>query len=256
VSELLRERQGHIEILTLNRPEVRNSINAAMARRLSDAFDELETDDDCWVVVVTGSGDRAFCAGMDLKAFAAGEGAAMMGWPGGFAGVVERTFAKPVIAAVNGPALAGGFEVMLWCDLVIAVEGASFGIPEVTRGLMAAAGGLVRLPKRIPRAVATEMALTGRPIDADRALALGLINRVVPAGRLLDEALALAAVIAGNAPLPVRASKRVMQLVADLPEPEGWAINHAANPPIFESGDAIEGAVAFAEKRPPRWTGK
>jgi enoyl-CoA hydratase len=237
MSELLRERQGHIEILTINRPEARNAINGAVSRGFSAAFDDLEADDDCWVVIVTGAGDKAFSAGMDLKAFAAGESA-------------------DIIAAVNGSALAGGCEIMLSCDLVVAVEEAKFGIPEVKRGLMAGAGGLIRLPKRIPQAIALELALTGEPIDAHRALALGLINRVVPAGELMDAALALAGTIAENAPLAVRASKRVMKQAGELPDAEGWVINNAAVPEVFGSADAMEGPIAFAEKRKPNWTGK
>jgi enoyl-CoA hydratase len=255
MSELLRERKGHIEILTINRPEARNAINGAVSRAFSAAFDELDADDDCWVVIVTGSGEKAFSAGMDLKAFAAGEAGDIMGAKGGFAGIAQRTFAKPIIAAVNGTALAGGFEIMLSCDLVVAVEAARFGIPEVKRGLMAGAGGLIRLPKRVPPAIALEMALTGDPIDAQRALALGLINRVVPAAMLMDEALALAGTIAENAPLAVRASKRVMKAAGELPDADGWAINNAAMPDVFSSADAMEGSVAFAEKRSPNWTG-
>jgi enoyl-CoA hydratase/carnithine racemase len=256
MSEVLRERKGHIEILTINRPEARNAVNGAVARGFTAAFDELEADDDCWVVIVTGAGDKAFCAGMDLKAFAAGEAGDIMGAKGGFGGIAQRDFAKPLIAAVNGSALAGGCEIMLSCDLVVAVEEARFGIPEVKRGLMAGAGGLLRLPKRIPPAIALELALTGEPIDAARALSLGLINRVVPADRLMDEALALAGTIAANAPLAVRASKRVMKQAGEVPEAEGWKINNAAMPEIFSSADAMEGSVAFAEKRAPNWTGK
>jgi enoyl-CoA hydratase/carnithine racemase len=256
VSELLRERQGHIEILTINRPEARNAINGAVSRGFVAAFDDLEADDECWVVIVTGSGDKAFSAGMDLKAFASGEGGDIMGVKGGFGGITQRAFAKPIIAAVNGSALAGGCEIMLSCDLVVAVEGAKFGIPEVKRGLIAGAGALIRLPKRIPPTIALELALTGEPIDAGRALELGLINRVVPAERLMDEALALAATIAENAPLAVRASKRVMKEAGELPDAEGWAINNAVVPEVFTSADAMEGPIAFAEKRKPNWSGK
>jgi enoyl-CoA hydratase len=254
--ELLRERQGHIEILTINRPEARNAINGAVSKGFAAAFDELETDDDCWVVIVTGSGDKAFSAGMDLKAFTAGEAGDIMGAKGGFAGIAQRDFAKPLIAAVNGSALAGGCEIMLSCDLVVAVEEAKFGIPEVKRGLMAAAGGLIRLPKRIPPAIALELAMTGDPIDAQRALALGLINRVVPADQLMEAALALANTIAENAPLAVRTSKRVMKQAGELPDAQGWEINNKAVPEVFGSADAMEGPIAFAEKRKPNWTGK
>jgi enoyl-CoA hydratase/carnithine racemase len=256
MSELLRERIGHIELLTINRPEARNAINGAVSIALSTAFDELTVDDDVWVVILTGSGDKAFSAGMDLKAFAAGESADIMGATGGFAGIAQRDFPKPLIAAVNGTALAGGCEIMLACDLVVAVEGAKIGIPEVKRGLFAAGGGLIRLPKRIPSAIALELALTGEPIDAQRALALGLINRVVPADRLRDEALALATTIVENAPLAVRASKRIMKQAGELSESEGWKLNNASVGAIFGSADAMEGPTAFAEKRKPTWTGK
>jgi len=253
MSELLRERQGHIEILTINRPEARNAINLATATALSDALDQIEVDDEIWVVVLTAAGDKAFSAGMDLKAFATGE------FPiteQGFGGITKRDFPKPIIAACNGSALAGGCEIMLSCDLVVAADHAKFGIPEVARGLVAGAGGLIRLPKRIPQAVALEMALTGEPIDAARALEIGLVNRVVPGDQVLAVALALAQRIAKNAPLAVRRSKQVMKQAAELPEAEGWPVNDAVFGEIGRSADAMEGAVAFAEKREPNWTGK
>src|SRR6202453_1968987 len=186
--EVLRERKGHVEILTINRPEARNAINGAVSRAMSSAMDELAGDDECWVVVITGSGDKAFCAGMDLKAFSTGEGGDIMGAVGGFGGLTQRSFPKPLIAAVNGSALAGGLEIMLSCDLVVAADHAVFGIPEATRGLIAGAGGLIRLPKRIPLAIALELAMTGEPIDAARARELGLVNKVVPAASVLREA--------------------------------------------------------------------
>ncbi|MCK4176897.1 crotonase/enoyl-CoA hydratase family protein [Aciditerrimonas ferrireducens] len=251
-----RERRGHVEILTINRPEARNAINAAVTTAMADALDELEADQDCWVVVLTGAGDKAFSAGMDLKAFAAGEGAGIMGNRGGFAGITQRDFPKPIIAAVNGSCLAGGCEIMLACDLVVAAEHAVFGIPEVKRGLIAAGGGLIRLPKRLPLAVALELALTGEPIDAGRALQLGLVNRVVPLDRLLSEALVLAEQIAANAPLAVRWSKKVMKEAMDLPEAEAWKRNQEATAVVFTSADAMEGPRAFAEKRPPVWQGR
>jgi len=253
--EVLRERRGHIEILTINRPEARNAINGAVSRLMSSAMDELAEDDDCWVVVITGSGEKAFTAGMDLKAFVGGERDEIMGAKGGFAGLTRRDFPKPMIAAVNGSALAGGLEVMLSCDLVVAAEHATFGIPEAKRGLIAGAGGLVRLPKRLPLAVALEMAMTGDTIDAGRAAALGLVNHVVPAASLLAEALALAERIAANAPLAVRYSKSVMKRAAEIPEAEGWKLNNEAMGVVFSSADAKEGPVAFAEKRAPQWQG-
>jgi enoyl-CoA hydratase/carnithine racemase len=254
--EVLRERRGHVEILTINRPEARNAINGAVSSAMSSALDELTDDGDCWVVVITGSGDKAFSAGMDLKAFAQGDGAAITAANGGFAGLATRDFPKPIIAAVNGSALAGGFEIMLSCDLVVAADHATFGIPEAKRGLIAGAGGLIRMPKRLPLAIALEMAMTGDPIDAARALALGLVNAVVPSASLLHEALALADRIAANAPLAVRYSKSVMKRAAEVSESEGWKINGEAAAVVFSSADAMEGPVAFAEKRAPNWQGK
>jgi enoyl-CoA hydratase len=239
--EVLRERRGHIEILTINRPEARNAINGAVSRGVGGALDELETDDDCWVVILTGAGDKAFSAGMDLKAFAAGEIGDIAGASGGFGGITRRNFSKPIIAALNGSALAGGCEIMLSCDLVVAVEEAKIAITEVKRGLIAGAGGLIRLPRRLPQAV---------------ALALGLINRVVPAGMLMEETLALAEVIAANAPLAVRTTKRVMKEAMEVDEEQGWDINNSALSAVFSSADAMEGSIAFAEKRAPNWTGK
>lgn len=254
--EVMRERRGAVEILTINRPEARNAINGAVSTGLGTALDQLATDDAVAVVVLTGAGDKAFSAGMDLKAFAAGEAASIVNAPGGFGGIARRWFPKPLIAAVNGAALAGGFEIMLACDMVVAAEHARFGIPEVSRGLIAGAGALVRLPKRIPPAVALEMALTGEPVDAARAAALGLVNRVVPAGRLMEEALALADRIAQNAPLAVTSSKDLLRKAADLPEADAWLLNDEVFPRISASADAMEGSVAFAEKRAPRWQGR
>jgi enoyl-CoA hydratase/carnithine racemase len=251
-----RQRQGHVEILTINRPEARNAINGDVSTAMSAALDKLAADDDCSVVVLTGAGDKAFSAGMDLKAFATGEGGAIMGGSGGFAGITQRQFPKPIIAAVNGAALAGGCEIMLSCDLVVAAEHATFGIPEAKRGLVAGAGGLIRLPKRLPLAIALELALTGDSIDAARALALGLVNRVVPAERLMEETMALAATIADNAPLAVRWSKHVMVRAAGVSEEEGWKLNAEAGGVVFSSADAMKGPVAFAEKRKPNWQGR
>jgi enoyl-CoA hydratase/carnithine racemase len=253
---VLRERRGNVEILTINRPEARNAINGAVSKAMSDAMDALTEDPECWVVVITGSGDKAFSAGMDLKAFSSGEGGDIMGASGGFGGLTQRDFPKPIIAAVNGSALAGGFEIMLSCDLVVAADHAKFGIPEAKRGLIAGAGGLIRMPKRLPMAVALELAMTGDPIDAERAYALGLVNKVVPGDAALAEAVALAERIAANAPLAVRYSKQVMKRAAEVPESEGWAINSDAVRVVFSSADAMEGPVAFAEKRAPNWQGK
>ncbi|HUY64733.1 MAG TPA: crotonase/enoyl-CoA hydratase family protein [Acidimicrobiales bacterium] len=255
MSAVERERRGHVEVLTINRPEARNAINGDVTAAMSEALGAAEHDEDCWVVVLTGAGDKSFSAGMDLKAFASGQGAGIIDGHG-FASVTRRDFPKPLIAAVNGTALAGGCEIMLSCDLVVAAEHATFGIPEVKRGLIAGAGGLIRLPRRVPRAVALELALTGEPIDAARALQIGLVNRVVPSSQLMDEAMALAERIADNAPLAVRCSKKVMLGSADLAEADAWALNDSTFSEIFTSADAMEGAVAFAEKRAPNWQGK
>jgi crotonobetainyl-CoA hydratase len=246
------ERRGHIALVTLNRPEARNAISPEVSQTMATLLDEIETDAGLRAVVVTGRGE-VFSAGADLKVVAQGKANDIARGKGGFAGIVTRDFPKPVIAAVNGPALAGGFEIVLSCDLVVASEGARFGIPEVKRGLMAAAGGLIRLPQRVPLAVALELAMTGDPIDADRALQLGLVNRVVPAASVVDEAIALAERIGENSPIAVRNSRRLVREAVELTEAEGWARTTELVIPVFESGDSIEGATAFAEKRPPVW---
>jgi enoyl-CoA hydratase len=251
--ELLIERRGRVELMTINRPDARNAINRATAEAIDAALDAADADAEVWVVVLTGAGDKAFSAGMDLKAFAAGE---VPFTAHGFGGITRRKFSKPLIAAVNGAALAGGFEIMMSCDLVVAADHARFGIPEATRGLVAGAGGLIRLPKRVPLTVALEMALTGDPIDAERAYDLGLVNRVVPGDQLVDAAMTLAERIVQNAPLAVRTSKRVMREAVELNEAQAWTVNDEAFAAIGRSADALEGAVAFAEKRPPNWRGE
>lgn len=251
---LQRERRGHVEILTLDRPAARNAINVELATALSKALDGLAGDPDVRVVVLTGNG-TVFSAGADLREMAEGRGLDLARVPGGFAGIVQRDFPKPLIAAVNGPALAGGFEIVLSCDLVVAADSARFGIPEVKRGLIAAAGGLIRLPKRVPRAVALELSVTGDPIDVERARALGLVNRVVPAGEVLDAALALAATIEANGPLAVRNSLALVRAAGELAESDAWALNNRLAAEVGRSADAIEGATAFIEKRAPNWTG-
>jgi enoyl-CoA hydratase len=215
-------------------------------------LDEIEADDAVRAVVLTGRGE-VFSAGADLKVVAQGRAADIARAKGGFAGLVTRDFPKPIIAAVNGPALAGGFEIVLSCDLVVAADNSRFGIPEVQRGLVAAGGGLIRLPKRVPLAIALELAITGDPIDPQRALALGLVNRVVAPDQVVAEAVKLAERIGENSPIAVRASRQLVREAAELTEEEGWQRTNELVLPVFESGDAIEGATAFAEKRKPVW---
>jgi len=249
-----RERIGRVEVLRLNRPEARNAVNGDLAQAMEAALDDLEIDDQVQAVVITGQGN-VFCAGADLKLVAQGRGQELATKRGGFAGLVTRDFPKPLIAAVNGHALAGGFEVALACDLVVAADDANFGLPEVTRGLFAAAGGLIRLPKRIARALATEIALTGEPISSQRAHEVGLVNRVVPIDQVLPEALALAERISANGPVAVRNTLRMIREAGELTEAEAWPRNYELALEVFATKDSIEGARAFAEKREPQWKG-
>lgn len=250
---VLVEAFGGVLTITLNRPHARNAINAAVAGALASALDRLDTDDEVRVGILTGAGGT-FSAGFDLKAFLAGERA---GVPGrGFAGIVERPPDKPLIAAVEGYALAGGFEIVLACDLIVAAQTARFGLPEVKRGLLATGGGLFRLPERIPYHHAMELALTGEPIDADHADRLGLINRVVPEGQALASASDLAARIASYAPMAVSAAKHVVAQARHWPASERFARQLPLREAILNSADAREGALAFAEKREPHWTGR
>ena len=249
---IARERRGQVEILRIDRPEARNAINPEVSLAMANALDEIEQNSDVRAVVVTGTGD-VFCAGADLKVVAKGGGADIGRGKGGFAGLVTRDFPKPVIAAVQGPALAGGFEIVLSCDLVVAADDARFGIPEVQRGLIAAAGGLIRLPKRVPLALALELAMTGDPITATRAFELGLVNRLVPKAHVLDTAVALAERVGENSPIAVRLSRRLVKEAAEVDEAKGWELTNKYAIDVFSSGDAIEGSTAFAEKRKPNW---
>jgi len=248
------ERNGRVGITRLNRPEARNAVNGDLANGVEGALDEWEDDDTIQAVVITGNGPT-FCAGADLKLIAAGKGGEMATAKGNFAGLVRRNYPKPIIAAVNGPAFAGGFEIVLACDLVVAADVAQFGIPEVKRGLFAAAGALIRLPKRVPLALATELAITGDPISAERACELGLVSRVVPLDDVVDAALELAARIAANGPLAVRKTLQMVREAGDLTEEEAWPRNFELAMEVFASKDSIEGATAFAEKREHNWTG-
>jgi enoyl-CoA hydratase len=250
--ELLLERRGRILVITINRPGSRNAINRAVSIGLAEAVLLLDEDPALSVAVVTGAGGH-FCAGMDLKAFVAGEDIAV---PGHGLGFTERPPLKPIIAAVEGFALAGGTELALATDLIVAARDARFGIPEVKRGLVAGGGGLFRLPQRIPYQKAMELALTGDSVTAEQALAYGLVNTVTEPGRALAGALELAARIAQNGPLAVAATKQIVAAARDWRQDEAFARQSAIIGPVFASADAREGALAFAEKRQPVWQGK
>jgi enoyl-CoA hydratase len=250
---VLTERRDGVLLITLNRPDARNAINGAVAEGVGHALDELDSDDALSVGIITGAG-KGFSSGMDLKAFVAGERPYFE--DRGFAGIVQRPPEKPIIAAVEGFAVAGGFEVALACDLIVAARDAKLGIPEVKRSLVAAGGALMRLPRVMPFNLAMELALTGEPISAERMAELGVVNRVTDPGGALDAALELAAAIAANGPLALRASKKILREVSDWSDQEFWTRQGEIAGPVMMSEDAREGAVAFAEKRPPVWKGK
>lgn len=253
------ERRGDVAVITLNRPRALNAVDAALSGAVGEAIEELQADPALRVGVVTGSG-RAFCAGADLKAIAAGREITAPGHPEwGFAGLVEHRIDKPLIAAVNGFALGGGTEIMLACDLAVLSDEAALGLPEVTRGLFAGAGGLIHLPRQLPLKVAMEVALLGDPIAPEDALRWGLVNRVVPSGDVLSVALEMADRIAANAPLSVRTGKRMVHAAVGAGsgwDRDVWDRQSAELVKILASRDAVEGATAFAEKRPPVWTGQ
>jgi enoyl-CoA hydratase len=248
---VLVEQRDRILIITINRPEAKNAVNAEVSRGLADAVDRLDGDAGLSVGIVTGAGG-SFCAGMDLKAFARGENVVVEGRGMGF---TERPPVKPLIAAVEGFGLAGGMELALACDLIVASRDGAFGIPEVKRGLVAGGGGLLRLPQRIPPAIAMELALTGERLSAVRAKELGLVNVLAEPGQVLDAAIALAETITANGPLAVAATKRIIVEARDWNSEEMWAKQTKILAPVFMSNDAKEGAIAFAEKRAPKWTG-
>ena len=254
------ELRGHVMIVTLNRPRALNAVNAAMTRAVANALERADNDREIRALIITGSGQRAFCAGADLKAVARGEQLTPPGYERfGFAGYVAHFIRKPTIAAVNGFALGGGTEIALASDLVIAAESAAFGLPEVTRGIFAAAGGAFRLPQQLPWKIGLELLFTGDPIDAATAQRHGLVNRVVPDEQVLPTAIALAQRIAQNAPLSVQASKQLAYGALDdrLPgEDDRWAQNNAVTEWLMSSEDAREGPLAFAEKRQPVWQGR
>ncbi len=248
---VLVEQRDRILVITINRPRAKNAVNAAVSRGLANAMDRLDDDAGLSVGVLTGAGG-SFCAGMDLKAFARGENVVVEGRGMGF---TERPPVKPLIAAVEGYALAGGTELALATDLIVASKDSAFGIPEVKRGLVAGGGGLLRLPQRIPYAIAMELALTGDNLSAQRAHELGLVNVLAEPGKALDAAIELAERITANGPLAVAATKRIITESRGWSPDEMWTEQVKILMPVFGSNDAKEGAVAFAEKRPPRWSG-
>jgi enoyl-CoA hydratase len=253
------EKQGHVAVITINRPEARNAVNTAVATGIENAVDQMEADDEVWVGILTGAKtDKGyiFCAGADLKQMST-DPAGMATKRGGFGGLVTRARDKPLIAAVDGPALAGGTELALACDLLVASRTAVFGIPEVKRNLVAAAGGLFRLPRKLPRNVAMELALTGRlDVPAERAYQRGWVNAHCEAGESQDTAKRFAAQLCENAPLAVRDSRRNMLAATDQPDEVGWKLSGEGMAKMFGTEDFKEGLTAFVEKRAPRWQGR
>jgi enoyl-CoA hydratase len=249
------EQRGPFAVVKINRPEARNAVNGAVAQGIEDAIDKIEENDDIWVGILTGE-PPVFCAGADLKEINSGNAAALNTQRGGFGGITQRERTKPIIAAVDGPALAGGTEIVLSCDLVVASTTATFGIPEVKRSLVAAAGGLFRLPRKIPFNLAMELALTGDPITAEVAHHHGLVNRLCEPGEALDTAVALAEQVCANAPVAVRETRRILLEATMAPDDVGWKMSMEGMAKAMSSEDFSEGLTAFIEKRPPKWTGR
>jgi len=250
------EPRGHVALLTIRRPEARNAVNGDVARGMEAAIDRLEEDENAWVGIVTGEGS-VFSAGADLKAIASGQAADLQTAKGGFAGIARRERTKPIIAAVDGPALAGGCEIALACDLIVASKNAAFGLPEVKRSLVAAAGGLFRLPRALPPKIAMEVVLTGDPIPAERAYQYGLVNELVEAGEAVNAAIALAERITANAPVAVWESRKVvLKAGAGATDDELWGESGAAFGRVASTEDFAEGPRAFIEKRAPEWKGR
>lgn len=257
MSEILYRTHGdHVAVITLDRPAKRNAVNGAVAAALSDLLAQTEADPAIRAVVLASSDPAIFCAGADLAEIARGNGRQLWTKHGGFAGITAAVRHKPWIAAITGPALAGGCEIALSCDMIVASDGARFGLPEVKRGLFAAAGGAYRLPRALPRNIALEMIATGEPIDAARAYALGLVNRLVAADAAIDTALALAETIAGNAPVSVVESLKVARVATEHSEAELIALSTEATRVVMRTQDAKEGPRAFVERRAPVWTGR
>jgi enoyl-CoA hydratase len=249
------EQRGPFAVIQINRPEARNAVNGAVANGIEEAIDKIEADDSIWVGILTGV-PPVFCAGADLKEINSGNAGGLATKRGGFAGITMRERTKPIIAAVDGPALAGGTEIVLSCDLVVASSTATFGIPEVKRSLVAGAGGLFRLGRKIPVNIAMELTLTGDPIDATRAYGFGLVNRLVEPGQALDEAIKLAEQVCANAPVAVRESRKIVLEATNAPDDVGWKMSAEGMAKAMQSADFGEGLTAFIEKRPPVWQGK
>jgi enoyl-CoA hydratase len=249
------ETKGHIAVLKINRPEKKNAVNGDVARGMEEGIDKLEDDPDLWLGVLTHAGD-VFSAGADLKAINEGRGGELGTAKGGFGGITARARTKPIIAAVDGPALAGGTEIVLSCDLVVASTAASFGIPEVKRSLVAGAGGLFRLPRQLPPKIALELGLTGDPITAERAYHFGLVNELCEPGQAFGTAMALAARIEANAPVAVRETRRLMIELRDADDETAFRESNAAMMGLADTEDFWEGPKAFLEKRPPVWKGR
>jgi enoyl-CoA hydratase len=249
------ELKGRVAVLTLNRPEARNAVNGDVARGMEEGIDKLEADDDAWLAILTHNGP-VFSAGADLKAINAGKVGELNTKRGGFAGFVQRERTKPVIAALEGPAFAGGCEIVLACDLVVASRDAKFGLPEVKRSLVAAAGGLFRLPRVLPRPIALEVIMTGDPITAERAAQFGLVNELCEPGTALATAMALADRINANAPLAVRESRKIALETVDADDEVGWQRSSEGMLKLSQTEDFWEGPKAFIEKRPPEWKGR
>jgi enoyl-CoA hydratase len=249
------EKRGPYAVITINRPEARNAVNGAVAEGIEAGIDALEEDDSVWLGILTGV-PPVFCAGADLKEINSGNGAALSTKRGSFGGIVQRERSKPIIAAVDGPALAGGTEIVLACDLVVASTTATFGVPEVKRSLVAGAGGLFRLGRKIPINIAMECALTGDPITAEQAHHFGLVNELVEPGQALDAAIKLAERVCANAPVAVRESRRVVIEATNAPDEIGWRMSAEGMAKAMSSEDFSEGLTAFIEKRPPVWKGR
>jgi enoyl-CoA hydratase len=249
------EVRGHYAVITINRPEARNAVNSAVANGIEAGIDRLEESDDLWVGIITGV-PPVFCAGADLKEINSGNAAGLQTKRGGFAGIVQREREKPVIAAVDGPALAGGTEITLACDLIVASRSATFGIPEVKRSLVAGAGGLFRLGRKIPLNLAMEAAMTGDPFDAETMHRHGLVNDLCDDGQALERAMALADRICANAPIAVRESRKIVLEATNAPDEIGWRMSMEGMGKAMQSTDFSEGLTAFIEKRKPNWTGK